>query len=183
MLSDVEAVQSCDTCTSERQASTSFLLKVEPWTLSCDTLFIQIWRQTERFKCATHELDGYDLYIAILELYVAYTTLDRPVALFYLIRNIEVVDLPVAGWTFSSSSWFTRLQQWTKSNVVVNKQVMRPAGDFHWSVIKLHAMLAAVQKLRHAATASQKSFARWMPPTFSSQCSSAPISSTTSSRT
>jgi len=24
---------------------------------------------------------------------------------------------------------------------------MRPAGDFHWSVIKLHATLAAVQKI------------------------------------
>jgi len=94
--------------------------------------------------------------------------------LFYVNRNIEVVDLPVADWTFSSSSWFTRLQQWTKSNVVVNTEVMRPAGDFHWSVIKLHAMLAAVQKFRHAATVSQKSFARWMPPTFSGQYSSAP---------
>ena len=105
---------------------------------------------------------------------VAYTTQDRPVALFYVIRNIEVVYLPVAHWTFSSSSWFARLQQWTKSNVVVNTKVIRPAGDFHWSVIKLHALLAAVKKFWHAATASQKSFARWMPPTFSGQCSSAP---------
>jgi len=38
---------------------TAAVLKIK---IKCARLFIQIWRLTDRFKCATHELDGYMIY-------------------------------------------------------------------------------------------------------------------------